>query len=466
MPYPSEHSARLLDPERFEEFRRDADAFGPGIDALYGLGSDGPELQSIRFDASRYTASEAREWLAEHDYSPIEFEPATDEGEAMGDIVKCAVGETSYNEIDKAAGYALRSNAGLTVTARIYEPTGVRLYSAPRLSNPAGLDAVAASLEGSPVNYEHRPISDVDPLQGVIRGAWVEDGGIYSEIHLTGDRVLAELAAGIKPGWSVEYTYSRDDCACGSCGASWFDLSSECTHIPGQVVEGSTVYIETGEQAEGCGLAYTAKPASRGTTTSIGGPPAMASSSDGQEIDLMAPAVARLTKERTDMSETQEVAEAVEASTEAATVVEAANDLGDRLAAAEAENQLLREKVSMIEAAQHRAEASARASANREHCIQLARTGRVAKVRELIALRSTGPAELSSLEAIEALVDSVVDCCGGTGIVMGQLSDSAILGNRPEIRTDADLERRMVELSAEKEISLSQARKMAIREVK
>jgi len=79
MPYPSEHSARLRDPDRYEKFRRQNDKFGSGIHAIWGITGEGKaELQAIRFDASTFTAADAKKWLKEHGYKPIRFEPASD----------------------------------------------------------------------------------------------------------------------------------------------------------------------------------------------------------------------------------------------------------------------------------------------------------------------------------------------------------------------------------------------------
>jgi HK97 family phage major capsid protein len=79
-PYRNEHAARLLDPGMFERFRRVNDDLGAGVDAIYGINEDEPvRLQAIRFDASRFSVSEAREWLDDNDYQPIEFEEATGE---------------------------------------------------------------------------------------------------------------------------------------------------------------------------------------------------------------------------------------------------------------------------------------------------------------------------------------------------------------------------------------------------
>lgn len=76
-PYPNEHAARITDPQKYEEFARDVDGGGIGIDFIFGISGGVSELQAIRFDADRYSADEARAWLAEHEFEPIEFEEAT-----------------------------------------------------------------------------------------------------------------------------------------------------------------------------------------------------------------------------------------------------------------------------------------------------------------------------------------------------------------------------------------------------
>lgn len=86
-PYPNEHAARITDPAKYDEFAREADAGGPGIDFIYGIMDGESELQAVRFDADRYSAAEARAWLDEHEFEPIEFEEATGErGAGMEDM--------------------------------------------------------------------------------------------------------------------------------------------------------------------------------------------------------------------------------------------------------------------------------------------------------------------------------------------------------------------------------------------
>jgi len=78
-PYPNEHAARINDPDQYDRFRRDADAGGAGVDFIYGIADNVSEIQSIRFDAQRWSVDEAKAWLDEHDFEPILFEPAIEE---------------------------------------------------------------------------------------------------------------------------------------------------------------------------------------------------------------------------------------------------------------------------------------------------------------------------------------------------------------------------------------------------
>lgn len=78
MPYPNEHAARLEDPAKYADIRRENNKFGKGIHAIWGILESGTvELQAIRFTASMWTVAEAKAWLKAHDYHPILFEEAT-----------------------------------------------------------------------------------------------------------------------------------------------------------------------------------------------------------------------------------------------------------------------------------------------------------------------------------------------------------------------------------------------------
>lgn len=77
-PYPNEHAARLKDPAQYDSFARENDAGGDGIDFIYGIKDGVTELQAIRFNKDKFTPTQARQWLDEHDFTPIEFEEATE----------------------------------------------------------------------------------------------------------------------------------------------------------------------------------------------------------------------------------------------------------------------------------------------------------------------------------------------------------------------------------------------------
>jgi HK97 family phage major capsid protein len=77
-PFPNEHAARLKDPAQYDSFARENDAGGDGIDFIYGIKEGASELQAIRFDKDIFTPSEAKQWLADHDFEPILFEEATE----------------------------------------------------------------------------------------------------------------------------------------------------------------------------------------------------------------------------------------------------------------------------------------------------------------------------------------------------------------------------------------------------
>lgn len=76
--FPHEHAARLNDPDKYKSLRRENDKMGAGVDVIWGVPKDdGPvEIQAFRFDAERFTETQAKDWLKEHKYHAIEWEPS------------------------------------------------------------------------------------------------------------------------------------------------------------------------------------------------------------------------------------------------------------------------------------------------------------------------------------------------------------------------------------------------------
>ena len=94
-PFPNEHAARIKSPGQYKRFRRENDAFGSGVDAIWGIRRDNNrvELQAVRFDKNRFNVAQARKWLRDHDYVAIMFEPASGTGGASDGGVEDSVPE-------------------------------------------------------------------------------------------------------------------------------------------------------------------------------------------------------------------------------------------------------------------------------------------------------------------------------------------------------------------------------------
>jgi len=76
MPFPSEHAARQVNPGLFDQFARHSMRGVDGVDLILGIKGDVSDVQSVRFDASRWTPGEAQGWLIAHGFSVSGFEPA------------------------------------------------------------------------------------------------------------------------------------------------------------------------------------------------------------------------------------------------------------------------------------------------------------------------------------------------------------------------------------------------------
>lgn len=76
MPFENEHAARQVSPDKFDKFRRSNDKFGKGIHAIFGIKGNKSEVQSVRFDKSKFTVSQAKKWLKDHDMKTGGFEEA------------------------------------------------------------------------------------------------------------------------------------------------------------------------------------------------------------------------------------------------------------------------------------------------------------------------------------------------------------------------------------------------------
>ena len=81
MPYPSEHSARVIQPlpKNSGVFARKSIAPGINIILQKSKGDTGSAMktQSYRFGKSQFTPQEAKDWLKSKNISYVSFEPAS-----------------------------------------------------------------------------------------------------------------------------------------------------------------------------------------------------------------------------------------------------------------------------------------------------------------------------------------------------------------------------------------------------
>jgi len=82
MPFPTEHSLRLESPKKYKKFRRENNKFGSGIDAIWGITSDGKaELQAVRFKKDKHNVEDVKAWAKKNNKTPISITPAKNHDE-------------------------------------------------------------------------------------------------------------------------------------------------------------------------------------------------------------------------------------------------------------------------------------------------------------------------------------------------------------------------------------------------
>lgn len=79
MPYSDLHSARILDPKDFDKFAFVKDKFGPGIHVNFGIKDGKAVVQSIRFDAKKFTPAEVKKWTEKNKFKIIKFLPVKED---------------------------------------------------------------------------------------------------------------------------------------------------------------------------------------------------------------------------------------------------------------------------------------------------------------------------------------------------------------------------------------------------
>jgi HK97 family phage major capsid protein/HK97 family phage prohead protease len=200
-PYPNEHAARLKDPEQYDSLRRVNDEGGNGVDFIYGIKEGESEVQAIRFRSSVFTAAEARTWLADHDFDPIEFEEATGDGEGRSLTGKYQRAEmTTFDEVEDRT-YEFPFSSEFPVA---------RYFGNEILSHETNAADLSRLNDGAPLLFNHNP----DRVIGVVERARIDSKGRrgYARVRFSRNPFAQEVLSDVKDGVlrNVSFGYSID----------------------------------------------------------------------------------------------------------------------------------------------------------------------------------------------------------------------------------------------------------------
>lgn len=101
-PYPNEHNARITEPDQYQGFRRMNDELGNGIHVILGLIDGQSEVQSIRFDKTKWTVEQSQAWLSDKGYKPLKFEPAIEEKEMTNEVTEKVEEQIEISDNDES----------------------------------------------------------------------------------------------------------------------------------------------------------------------------------------------------------------------------------------------------------------------------------------------------------------------------------------------------------------------------
>ena len=202
-PYPTEHAARLRDPGQYDEFRRENNAGGEGVDFIYGIKDGESELQAIRFSIEQFTAEQARQWLAEHDHTAIEFEEAT------GERVREMPTGKRYQRSEVTQFHAVEDRVMEFPFSSEYPVE--RYFGKEVLSHALDAAMLERLNDGAPLLFNHDP----DRVLGVVERAWIDDKKKrgYAKVRFSRNKAAQEVLDDVRDGIlrGVSFGYSIDE---------------------------------------------------------------------------------------------------------------------------------------------------------------------------------------------------------------------------------------------------------------
>ena len=266
-PYPNEHAARLTDPGQYDSLRRENDAGGPGIDFIYGIKEGESEIQAIRFSSSRYSPAEARAWLTEHDFDPIEFEEATSDGEEApersmtGKFQRAEL--TSFDEVeDRTYEFPFSS-----------EYPVARYFGNEILSHDGNAADLSRLNDGAPLLFNHNP----DKVIGVVERAYIDGKRRrgYARVRFSRNPFAQEVLSDVKDGVlrNVSFGYSIDKMEERGGGdfvaTAWSPYEISVVSVPADPGVGIGRSLEADENAASAAPSHDPIPEMENTTPDL-----------------------------------------------------------------------------------------------------------------------------------------------------------------------------------------------------
>lgn len=218
-PYPNEHAARIVEPDKFDDFRRDNDAGGDGIDYIYGImGSGDSELQSIRFDKEKYSASDARAWLSEKQIDAIKFEEAIEERameETKEELDRKEAPEVVHRAMDMEASVVDKEKRTVNIAVSSELPVERSFGKEILVHEAEAIDMEFIASGRAPLLLDH----DMERQIGVVESVELsKDRKLRAKVRFSrsalAEDVLRDIEDGIRGNISVGYRVnemSRDD---------------------------------------------------------------------------------------------------------------------------------------------------------------------------------------------------------------------------------------------------------------
>jgi len=153
----------------------------------------------VRFDAARFSADEARQWLSDHDMNAIMFEVATGERMQRSEPVSFTR-SAQVAEDDRTLEFPFSS-----------EYPVARYFGNEILSHRAEAVDLSRLNDGAPLLFNHDP----DKLIGVVERAWVDEGQKrgYARVRMSRNPFAQEVMNDVRDGVlrNVSFGYAIND---------------------------------------------------------------------------------------------------------------------------------------------------------------------------------------------------------------------------------------------------------------